>query len=290
MATLLSKELSIASKVTLLSGREMPLLGLGVFQNTGSSVVPACLAGFDAGYRHIDSAQFYRNEAEVAEAMAKSGLNREDIFVTTKIMSGSSSRVPSQVASSLQKFKSHDTNDFKFQYIDLLLIHDPNCGPRGRIQMWKDFLKARDAGHVKSVGVSNFGVRHLQELVDAGLEVPSVNQIELHPFCQQKEIVKWCEDHGVVVQAYCPLIRGRRWDNPTLARLAEKHGKGVGQILVRWSLQKGFSPLPKSSQPERVKSNAALYDFTLSDEDMVALDSLDEGELGALSWNPVHAR
>lgn len=285
-----SNDLSIDTTVKLASGHAMPLLGLGVFQNTGASVVQACLAGFEAGYRHIDSAQFYRNEKEVAESVLKSGLKREDIFVTTKIMSGNHASVSSALSRSLKQFAAHDNDEFKFGSIDLLLIHDPNCGPKNRLTMWKDFLKARDAGLVKSVGVSNFGTRHLQEIADAGLELPTVNQVELHPFCQQKEIVKWCNDNNVVVEAYCPLIRGNRWDSPTLVRLSQKHGKDIGQVLVRWSLQKGYSPLPKSSQPHRVKSNADLYNFTLSGEDMEALDALDEGDNGALSWNPIHAR
>jgi diketogulonate reductase-like aldo/keto reductase len=231
----------------------MPQLGLGVFRNTGGSVVSACLAAFEAGYRHIDSAQAYSNEKEVTEAVLKSGLKREEVFISafyqfflpslsifhdptnvfwlllplaTKILSGNYSLVPTSVTRSLQQFATHDNDEFKFGYIDLLLIHDPNCGPNGRLTMWKDFLKARDDGLVRSVGVSNLCVqffspqtqrwrpiwfsisnaRHLQEIADAGLELPAVNQVELHPFCQQKEIVKWCTDHGVVVQVSSPII------------------------------------------------------------------------------------
>jgi len=212
------------------------------------------------------------------------------VFITTKIRSVDHARVRPQLTHSLKEFNASNTDKFQFEYIDLLLVHDPLCGPQNRVKMWKAFLKARDEGLVKSIGVSNFGTRHLQELADAGLELPAVNQVELHPFCQQTEIVEWCKNNGIIIQAYCPLIRGQRWDNPTLQGVADKYGKGVGQILVRWSLQKGYSPLPKSSQLDRVKSNADLYDFVLSEEDMTALDGLDEGDSGALSWNPIHAR
>jgi diketogulonate reductase-like aldo/keto reductase len=169
----------------------MPVLGFGVYQNTGASVVPACLAAFEAGYRHVDSAQMYANEKEVAEAVLNSGLKREDVFVSeycllssqalpqgclesifefstnfplppaTKILSRNHASVPASVSRSLQHFATHDSDAFKFGYIDLLLIHDPNCGPKARLAMWKDFLKARDEGSVRSVGVSNLWVQHL---------------------------------------------------------------------------------------------------------------------------------
>ena len=156
-------------------------------------------------------------------------------------------------------------------------------------------------------------MHHLEEIAQAGLETPAINQVELHPFCQQRPIVEYCKAHNIVVQAYCPLMRGEGWDNPNLKAVAEKHGKEVGHILVRWSLQKGYvhplshvfdtgispqvltcspvrySPLPKSSQVDRVKGNAQVYDFELSDEEMEKIDVLDKGAPGALSWNPVNA-
>ena len=156
--------------------------------------------------------------------------------------------------------------------------------------------------------ISLSGVAHLEELVTESLELPSVNQIELHPFCRQSPIVDWCKDHGVIVQAYCPIIRGQRWDHPVLEKVAKKHAKDIPQILIRWSLQMGsvgypahsiccirihlpgrYSPLPKSAHPERVRSNAELFDFELDSEDMEALNMLDEGDKGAVSWNPIHA-
>jgi aryl-alcohol dehydrogenase-like predicted oxidoreductase len=185
-----SSDLSISTTVKLSSGYTMPILGLGVFQNPGASVVSACLAATEAGYRHIDSAQFYANEKEVAKAVMTSGLKREELFVSescqlclpslsivhgsecipdfllplaTKILSRNYASVPASVSRSVQQFATHDNDEFKFGYIDLLLIHDPNCGPSGRLTMWKDFLKARDDGWVRSVGVSNLCVRFLYQ-------------------------------------------------------------------------------------------------------------------------------
>ncbi|KAG8786779.1 hypothetical protein FRC15_010721 [Serendipita sp. 397] len=282
-----SEHLSIHSVKELLSGEKIPALGFGVYRNQGPTVVSACSAALEAGYRHIDSAQLYGNEMEVAEALSKSGLKREEVFITTKILSKDWNNVASCVQGSLQRFSAHDTDGFTFGVPDLLLIHDPRINPEDRLSMWKDVLKARDDGFVKSVGVSNFAVRHLEQIVAAGLELPVVNQIELHPFCQRRDIVEWCTKRCIVVEAYCPLVRGKYWDNPTLLNLSNKYQRDIGHILVRWSLQKGHIPLPKSSRPHRIKSNANVYDFHITIEDMEALDALDEGDNGAIAgWNP----
>ncbi|KAG8833198.1 hypothetical protein FRC17_011146 [Serendipita sp. 399] len=279
--------ITIHSVKTLSSGYNIPALGFGVYQNRGPTVVSACTAALEAGYRHIDSAQLYGNESEVAEAIANSGLNRDEVFVTTKILSKNWRSVTDRMLESLGRFSAHDTETFKFGVPDLLLIHDPRIDPTDRLSMWKDFLKLRDSGFVKSVGVSNFAVRHLEQIFDAGLDLPTVNQVELHPFCQRRGIVEWCTNRGMVIEAYCPLVRGRHWDNPILVSLAQKYDKDIGQILVRWSLQKGYIPLPKSSQAHRVKSNADVYNFMITDEDMEALDALDQGDNGAIAgWNP----
>ncbi|OSX63052.1 hypothetical protein POSPLADRAFT_1141671 [Postia placenta MAD-698-R-SB12] len=256
----------------------MPLLGLGVFQN--DDCIPACLAALRHGYRHIDSARVYRNEAQVGEAVRQSGVPRGDIFVTSKIIHsdyGYNSTL-SAIDESLQRFG--------FDYLDLFLIHSPHSGKARRLETWKALVKAKEDGKLRTIGVSNYSVHHLEEIREAGLETPSVNQIELQPFCQQRPITEYCEKNNIVVQAYCPLVRGR-FDNPALQEVAAKYEKDVAQVLVRWSLQRGYSPLPKSSQPARVVSNADLYDFELAAEDMAKLDALDLGSRGAISWNPV---
>ncbi|KAH8114066.1 Aldo/keto reductase [Phellopilus nigrolimitatus] len=171
-------------------------------------------------------------------------------------------------------------------YIDLYLIHSPLSGKEKRLATYRALLEKRDAGKIRTVG-------HLEELREAKLETPAVNQIEtqreqLHPFCQQKDIVEYCNKNGIVVQAYCPLVRGD-FSSPVLQETAKNTGKNPAQVLVRWSLQRGFIPLPKSANPERVVSNVDIFDFVLSDADMAKLDSLDEGKAGAISWNPVDA-
>ncbi|KAG6873413.1 hypothetical protein C0995_015838 [Termitomyces sp. Mi166 len=272
--------LTITSTVKLSSGYLMPLLGFGVYQNytTRDSVLEA----FKAGYRHVDSAQVYRNEADVGEAVRDCGLPREDLFITTKCVSkthGYESTLKG-VDASLAKFK--------FDYIDLFLIHDPYSGTERRLATYKALQEAKAAGKIRTVGVSNYGIKHLEEIRDAGFPMPSVNQIELHPFCQQRPIVSYCREHGIVVQAYCPIIRGKM-DHPTITEIANKYNRDPAQILIRWSLQKGFVPLPKSATPSRIHSNTKVYNFELKEEDVAALDALDRGKDGAVSWNPVDA-
>ncbi|KAJ1303740.1 hypothetical protein OPQ81_008164 [Rhizoctonia solani] len=223
----------------------MPVIGLGVYQNYDAKA--SCLLAFKHGYRHVDSAQMYRNENAVGLAVKESGLEREELFITTKCASRSHGydKTLAGVDESLSKFG--------FDYIDLFLIHDP-----------------LDKGKIKSVGVSNYGVKHLEEIEQAGLEAPTVNQIELHPWCQQKDIVDYCKKHDI-------------------RKLSKKHDRSGAQILIRWSLQKGYVPLPKSTREERIAENADVFGFELSGEDMDALDALDQGSNGAISWNPVNA-
>jgi len=269
---------NISSTVRLTSGYTMPLLGFGVFRcnDTKASVMEA----LKAGYRHVDSAQVYRNEAEVAEAIRASGVPREDVFVTTKCVS------KTHGYESTLKGVSESLKRMAFDYVDLFLIHDPLSGTDRRLATYKALLEAKAAGKIRSVGVSNYNVHHIEEIKKAGYEMPCVNQIELHPFLQQTEIVKYCNENNIVVQAYSPLIKGNI-DNPTIAALATKYNRDPAHILLRWSLQKGFVPLPKSSTPSRIHSNANLYDFELTEDDIKKLDALDRGKAGAISWNPV---
>lgn len=258
----------------------MPLLGFGVFQNY--SAKDSVLEAFKAGYRHVDSAQVYRNEAEVGAAVSASGIPRGDLFITTKCVNrthGYDSTLKG-VDASLEKFG--------FDYIDLFLIHDPLSGSERRLATYKALQDARKAGKIRSVGVSNYNVHHLEEIKNAGYEMPTVNQIELHPFCQQKPIVSYCLENSIVVQAYCPILRGKM-DHPVIQTLAKKYDRDPAQILLRWSLQKGFVPLPKSATPSRIKTNTQLYDFVLDEGDMAGLDALDQGSEGAISWNPINA-
>jgi len=273
--------LSIRSTVALSGGlAAMPVVGLGVYQNT--SCKPACLAALECGYRHIDSARSYRNEAQVGDSVRECGVPREDVFITSKVNKtiGGYQSCLNAIDDSLKKFR--------FDYLDLFLIHSAYGGKTVRLEAWKALLDAKKAGKLRSVGVSNYNIRHLEEITEAGLELPSVNQIELHPFCQQKTIVDYCRSHGIVIQAYTPLVKGQ-FQNPVLQELSKKYGKDPAQILIRWSLQHSFVPLPKSQNPDRVRSNIDVFDFEMSKEDVERLDQLDRGKDGAVTWNPIDA-
>ncbi|KAI0766859.1 Aldo/keto reductase [Trametes elegans] len=272
-------KLSLTSTVKLSSGYELPRVGLGVYQNDDCS--PACLAALKHGYRHIDSARMYRNEQEVGKSVRASGIPRGDVFVTSKVNN------PEHGYETALAAVDDSLKKFGFDYIDLMLIHSPLSDKERRLQTWKALIEAKKQGKVRSIGVSNYGPRHLEEIREAGLETPSVNQVELHPFCQQKEIVEYCNKHGIVVEAYTPLIRGK-W-NDTIVNVAKKYNKDPAQFLVRWSLQRGFVTLPKSSRPERVVSNVDVFDFEINEEDLATINALDRGKDGAITWNPVDA-
>jgi len=271
---------ALTTTVKLTSGYQMPIIGLGVYQNY--SCIPACEAALKHGYRHIDTAQVYRNEKDVGVAVRDSGVPREEIFVTTKIIQNQKMEA---YASALQTVEQ-SLELLGFTYIDLYLIHSPHSGKQRRLDTYRGLLEMQKKGFIRSVGVSNYGVHHLEEIAEAGLPTPTVNQIELHPLCQQKPIVEYCNKHNIVVQAYCPLIRGD-FSSPVLQEVSKSVKKDPSQVLVRWSIQRGFVPLPKSSDPERVRSNVDIFDFELSDENMAKLDGLDKGKEGAISWNPV---
>ncbi|KIM53650.1 hypothetical protein SCLCIDRAFT_1222622 [Scleroderma citrinum Foug A] len=227
-------------------------------------------------------AQVYKNENAVGEAVKDGGIPREELFITTKCNS------KSHGYDSTLKGVDESLEKFGFEYIDLFLIHDAFSGTERRLATYKALLDAQAAGKIRSVGVSNYAVKHLDEIKNAGLPMPAVNQIELHPFCQQLPIVDYCRAHSIVVQAYCPIIRGRM-DHSVIQAVANKYGRDPAQILIRWSLQRGFVPLPKSATPSRIRSNANVYGFELGPEDMKQLNSLDLGKEGAISWNPVDA-
>lgn len=276
-------KLTLKSAATLSSGQIIPLLGFGVYLNRGNSCYTAVKAALEAGYRHIDSAIVYRNETEVGQAVRDSNIPRQELFITSK----ATSRYAGYDVTS----KSIDESlaRFGFDYLDLFLIHDPYAGREKRLESWKALIHKRDEGKLRTIGVSNYGVHHLEEIKEAGLEQPAVNQIELHPWCQQRGIVDYCTKNGILLEAYSPLTRGRYLDNEVLVKIAEKHKKEPAQVLVRWALQMNYVPLPKSSQPARIVSNSQVFDFELSKDEMDALYVLDKGAEGATTWHPVNA-
>ncbi|KAH8102048.1 Aldo/keto reductase [Cristinia sonorae] len=286
--------LTFQSTLRLSSGNQIPRLGFGAAFNFGKAEdvaavsKPSLLEALRVGYRHIDTAQMYNNEIYVGQAVREFGLKREDVFITSKVPSTSQDGLAAVDAS---------LKDLGLDYIDLYLIHSPPRGKDARLKLWREILAAKKAGKIRSAGVSNFNERQLEEIKSAGLELPSVNQVELHPLCKQRPIVNYCNANSIAIEAYCPIIRGRL-DNQQLDpkfaslhklvdSLAKKYERDYAQILLRWSLQKGFIPLVRSSNPARIASNAQIYDFDLTDEEVDALDALDD-ENGHISWNPVN--
>ncbi|OGM39666.1 aldo-keto reductase [Aspergillus bombycis] len=261
------------------SAVRIPRLGFGVYRSPPTQCVLSTSKALEAGYRHVDTAQFYANEKEVGDAIRASGIPRNEIFVTTKILvpGGSPDATYSKLLASVEKIGGPDG------YVDLFLIHSANSGALGRKEMWQALERLLEEGKTKSIGVSNWGVKHIEEMKSyAKVWPPHVNQIELHPWCQQRVVDAYCKKHGIVVEAYSPIVRNYKASDPTLVDLAKKYGKTTQQVLVRYALQKGWVPLPKSDNPDRIVANANVFGFEISEEDMAVLNALDQGSAGAI--------
>jgi diketogulonate reductase-like aldo/keto reductase len=261
------------------SSVRIPRLGFGVYRSPTNQCVQSCLKALDAGYRHIDTAQFYANEAEVGEALRTTSVPRDQIFVTTKILSPAASLEATydKLLASVHKIGGADG------YVDLFLIHSSSSGSAGRKLLWQALEKLHAEGKARSIGVSNFGVGHIEEMRSyAQVFPPHVNQIELHPWCQQRVIDEYCKKNGIIVEAYSPIVRNYKANDPTLVEVAKKYSKSTQQILIRYALQKGWVPLPKTDNPERIVANADVFGFDISVEDMALLDSFDQGSAGAI--------
>ncbi|OQE39877.1 hypothetical protein PENCOP_c006G04890 [Penicillium coprophilum] len=261
------------------SNVRIPRLGFGVYRSPTNQCVQSCLKALDAGYRHIDTAQFYANEAEVGEALRITSVPRDQIFVTTKILSPAASveATYDKLLASVHKIGGADG------YVDLFLIHSSSSGSAGRKLLWQALEKLYAEGKARSIGVSNFGVGHIEEMRSyAQVFPPHVNQIELHPWCQQRVIDEYCKKNGIIVEAYSPIVRNYKANDPALVEVAKKYGKSTQQILIRYALQKGWVPLPKTDNPERIVANADVFSFDISADDMAVLDSFDQGSAGAI--------
>ncbi|RIB01289.1 aldo/keto reductase [Gigaspora rosea] len=278
-------DLKIESTITLNNGNKIPVIGLGLFQSeSGQTAKQAALWALEAGYRHLDTAAVYGNEKDVGIAIAESKIPRENIFITTKI-ANTGNKIGYE-----STLKAADTSLKNLQsgYIDLLLIHSPLPGPQKRAETYKALQELVKRGLVKSIGVSNYGVKHLQELLDSNPEIkPAINQVEIHPWLARSDIVSFCNKHNIVVEAYSPLTRGKKLNDPTLTGIANKYGKTPAQILVRWGLQHNFVTIPKSTKLERINENANVFDFEIKQSDMETLDGLDEYLV--VSWDPTVA-
>jgi len=258
--------------IRLNNGVDIPQFGFGVFQVPPDQTAQAVLQAFEAGYRHIDTAQLYRNEEGVGRGIADSGLPREEIFITTKLANaahGFDSAI-AELETSLTKLG--------LDYIDLYLIHWPLPHLDRYVEAWKGFEKLLADGKARSIGVSNFTVAHLDRLAKETDTVPAVNQIELHPLFTQTEMRKYHAEHGIGTEAWAPIAQGAVLGDPTLAKLAEKYGRSPAQVVLRWHVQIGNIVFPKSVNPDRMRENINVFDFELSGEDLAAVEGLNRDQ------------
>lgn len=258
----------IQDTTTLNNGVTMPWLGLGVWKTKdGDEVIQAVSDAITAGYRSIDTAAVYGNETGVGQALKASGIPREQLFITTKVWNADQG-----FESTLRAFED-SRRKLQLDTLDLYLVHWPVKGKYK--ETWKALIKLRDEGYVRAIGVSNFQVHHLQDLIDDTGVVPAVNQVELHPLLNQRELRSFCQEKGIQLEAWSPLMQGNL-DLPLLTELSGKYGKSPAQIVLRWDLQHGIVTIPKSVTKHRILENANIFDFTLSDEDMIRLDGLNQ--------------
>jgi diketogulonate reductase-like aldo/keto reductase len=249
----------------LADGNEIPLLGLGVWQvPDGRACEDAVRWALEVGYRHIDTAQAYGNEASVGRALRDSGVPREDVFLTTKFHP-SRSDAEEEAKRSLERLG--------VDRIDLYIVHWPRGGPT---RAWDGMQRAHERGHARSIGVSNFSVAELDELIAVADVAPVINQVQFSPFEYRRGLLEACEERDVTIEAYSPLGTGRHLGDDRVRRIADRLGRTPAQVLIRWCLERDLVVLPKSTHRERIEENGRVFDFALSDEDMATLDSLDE--------------
>jgi len=252
--------------ITLRNGLKIPQIGFGVFKVENETEAPAAVEeALRVGYRHIDTAAIYKNEEGVAKGIAASGVAREDIFLTSKVWNDDirAGRTKEAFQASLDRLKT--------DYLDLYLLHWP---VEGIVEAWRTLIELYEEGKIKSIGVSNFKEHHLDQLKDAGLMVPMVNQIELHPQLPQQDFVDYLSDTDIQVEAWSPLMQGKFMEIDLFHDLAKKYGKSPAQIVIRWHIQLGRVVLPKSITPSRIQENFNVYDFELSSDDMSAISAL----------------
>lgn len=272
-------ELTINSKVKLNNGIEMPLIGLGVYQSeSGNETKDAVLYALKAGYRHIDTAKLYANEHDVGSAIKESGIPRNEIFVTTKLWNKDHG-----YENTIKAFNK-SLEQLDLGYMDLYLIHWPVTGIRN--ETWKAMETLMETGKCKAIGVSNYTIRDLKELLAFAKIVPAINQVEFSPYLYQKELLDFCNKNTIQLEAYSPLTQGKKLKEKLLLELSKKYNKTTAQIVLRWALQHNIIIIPKSVTESRIIENANIYDFNISNSDMDILDNLNENF--RVCWDPTN--
>ncbi len=261
-----------APLVEMNDGRSIPVIGFGVWQVPDDVVVDATLAALEVGYRHIDTAAVYQNERGVGEALRRSGLNRDDVFVTTKVWNTDQGYD--------QTLRAFDTSTglLGIDEVDLYLVHWPTPARDIYLDSWRALIRLREEGRARSIGVSNFHEAHLRKIIDETGVIPAINQIELQPWLPQTHMRDIDARLGIKTEAWSPLGSGRLIDDPIIAEVAAKHGKSPAQVMVRWSIQLGNIVLPKSVTPTRIEQNIDVFDFILDEADMAAIATLESGQ------------
>ncbi len=271
-----------AQLLELNDGRTIPQLGLGVFKVDARETARVVAQALEIGYRHVDTAQMYGNEAGVGEAVRASGLPRTDVFVTSKLNNGN--HRPDDARRAFEETLA----TLGFEYVDLFLIHWPRVAQDGDgyVETWKALEEFHRDGRARSIGVSNFQIAHLERLAAETETVPAVNQIELHPTFANAEVRAYGEAHGIRTEAWSPLAKGAVLEDETIVGLAEAHGRTPAQIVLRWHIERGTIVFPKSAKPDRLRENLALFDFELTEDEVARIDALDRGEAGRIGPHP----
>ena len=276
------RPVSSVPKIQLNNGNSIPQLGFGVFQIPPEETAEAVARALETGYRHVDTAQMYGNEREVGEAVRASGLDRGEVFVTSKL--SNAAHRPDDARRSFDETLSA----LGFDYVDLFLIHWPlpTLYDGDYVSTWETLEQWAAEGRARSIGVSNFEVEHLERLAAECDVVPAVNQIELHPYFQNEEVRRYGEERGIATQAWSPIAQGEVLDDPAIGEIAERLGRTPAQVVLRWHIQRGSIVFPKSTTPARIEENFALFDFELDADAAGRIDALDRGESGRNGPHP----
>lgn len=268
--------MNLQTRLPLSNGTSIPCLGFGTWKTPEEDAQRSVAEALRVGYRHIDTAAAYGNERGVGKAIAQSGLRREDIFLTSKLWN------PYQGYQSTLDAFARTMDDLQTEYLDLYLIHWPHDRKyfdnweEKNLETWRAFEELYQAGSIKAIGVSNFRPRHLKNIMEHAEIMPMVDQVEIHPGMPQDEILAFCREHNMLVEGWSPLSTGRIFSVPEMQQLAEKYGKSIAQICLRWSVQRGVVPLPKSVTPARILENSQIFDFTLEDVDIQYINQLTD--------------